>query len=161
MLSEQPHKLAFWALVWSWPPSSPSLCWARPEPGTHQQPAQPHAENISLNISITHKNNLNSDNNGINILLYAWFPHQDTSSFGDQLSRGWQLWQVHAGQQPVQPRMAAHPLAEVRHEGKRILPKATETFQIVSNKPFKEIKRIRLKNKNSTCSWRYALKTIK
>lgn len=52
-----------------------------------------------------------------------WFPHQDASSSGDQLGRRRQLRQVHAGQQPVQPRVAAHPLAEVGHEGKRILQK--------------------------------------
>ena len=53
-----------------------------------------------------------------------WLSHQDASSSGDQLGRRRQLRQVHAGKQPVQARVAAHPLAEVGHEGKRILQKS-------------------------------------
>lgn len=38
MLAEPSHKLASWALVWSWLLSSPSRCWVRLEPNTHRQP---------------------------------------------------------------------------------------------------------------------------
>lgn len=48
-------------------------------------------------------------------------PHQDAGSFGDQLGRRRQLRQVHAGQQPVDPGVAAHPLAEGGGEGQRVL----------------------------------------
>lgn len=72
--------------------------------------------------------------------------HQDPGSFGDQLGRGRQFRQVHARQQPVDPRVAAHPLAEAAHEGERMLQ--TGTFELW--KPFDSLYRKKKKSARET-----------
>lgn len=77
-------------------------------------------------------------------------PHQDAGSFGEQLGRSRQLWHIHAGQQPVQPGMAAHPLTEVGHKGKGILENTAES-QLIYRKTANRVNKVET---NITCSWR-------